>query len=299
MIGDATESRYSTRLVKSIPTVRRAISAAIIVLGLMTPMAKAQEDFEAKIQNLINATERVRSQLKSEIPSSPEERSAGNGMRSFPSEPTAPQDPSIKASKIRERLQLLRRLRVSKAARSESSQQIDTAPRQQVAPPTVIDPNQRDTAPKASPKKLDIESQLEPKPMVANTQQDLSTGNATQVTPTAIDLVQLAETLFQTQNYGAALKSLQSIDTNQLSVSDENWVWLLSARCNQRLGNHDACDATLRKLANVESSDPLVAVARWWLKQNELTRDAIELAKALEDQYSTIVERTKGYETQQ
>ncbi|WP_146520536.1 tol-pal system YbgF family protein [Stieleria varia] len=118
---------------------------------------------------------------------------------------------------------------------------------------------------------------------------------ATQVLPSAINALDLGQSLYQTKNYAAALKAFQSVDVTKLTQADQTWLELLTALCHRRLGNLDTANATLREISNANSNDYPIPVARWWLSQGERTDGSRQLANDLAETIEPLIERTNKY----
>ncbi|MFN3191412.1 MAG: hypothetical protein ACE361_12895 [Aureliella sp.] len=116
-----------------------------------------------------------------------------------------------------------------------------------------------------------------------------------QIFPAPVDAMQLGESLFRTQNYAAALKSLESVEVDKLTDSEHVWLDLLIALTKRRLGILDEAEEELRNIANIKSRDNSVPTARFWLKQTEFTRKTRPLLDQLNDEYQMLVERAKEY----
>ncbi|NND98989.1 MAG: hypothetical protein HKN47_16865 [Pirellulaceae bacterium] len=315
-----------------------------IELGNTTNRASSGQDFETKLNDLIRTTERIRQNRlqapttdvpAADIPTAkvptrtgipiaaPNQSAPIEQLRPIAKHPFAPENPLESVDEIRNRIDLLRRLRHNNAAKSQANppppnqQPTATATNQRITPvdptpvPSSPDPAPlapstplRPVAPSVTPKvttqdanMMAIERNIETKKDdTIKTPAPLEpTISATQVLSDPVDAFRLGQSLFQTRNYTAALKALQSVDSDRLNVSDRTWLKLLTSLCHRRLGNIQAAEAGLRDIANAQSSDYPVSVARWWLKQTEMVGNAQPLVGDITAEMDSLIERSKTH----
>lgn len=111
-----------------------------------------------------------------------------------------------------------------------------------------------------------------------------------------VDEIQLAQSLFQTKNYQAALNALTKIERSQLPDEDYIWLDLLSALCRRRMGNEDDSELLFRELSNLKSEDLSVKVARDWLKQSETCANTRSSFEELSQNVDLLMERLQSNE---
>lgn len=269
----------------------------------------AQEDIESRIADLIRATENARSQINKQLtPGGTQEPTDMSGLSdSLLSSDNA--YPLNDISDIRKRLQLLRRLRLNPRPSSNPSfprgndpgavapntlyQPAATAPLENlnatIGTPTLSQPVQQPTL-------TEIEANVAPPTPEQAPEAPVPTSmEAQKVLPSAVDHLQLGQSLYQTKNYSAALKALKVIDPDSLSIADQNWLELLTALCQRRIGERDAAQAAFRVLANTDGNDFTGPVASWWLSQSELVDNARMKLQDINDQLGPLQERIESH----
>ena len=118
---------------------------------------------------------------------------------------------------------------------------------------------------------------------------------ATKVFSSPVNTLELGQSLYRTKNYTAALRALEAVDVDTLSDSDRHWLGLLIALCQRRLGQTDVAEARLREIANANSTDYPIPVARWWLKQTSLLRETRPILDGISTELDTLIERSKQH----
>lgn len=276
------------------------IAAVVLMTGLATPAFAQQPGIESKIDALLEAADRMRTQASVQTPSvTPTPAAQPPMIQQAPA--TTETDTSKKAKEIRERLNLLRRLRRSNAASNKTNPSPATVDPTPALPPTLKPVPATTPAPPPPSSLPDIEASIDAQKAEQATPQALTSMAAKTVLPGAIDHLQLGETLFQTKNYAAAIKALKAVDTSALSADDKRWIQLLISLCNRRLGDQTESDRMFREMVNESGGRPsrVTPLAKWWLKQNATIMNAKETVKSLDEQYDALVNRTKSYEDQQ
>lgn len=259
--------------------------------------AFSQEGFESKIADLIRATD----QAKKRITASPEQQVPKNDSLSQTAEQNSAENAMTKtageASEIRKRLQLLRRLRLSAPqktpttpnATSPSPPSVDEALSPVASGPNLSEVN---APPGLETVESNIDSQMTDAPSITDNPPMIQ---SQQILDSAVDLLQLGESLYRTQNYTAAIRSFESIDETKLSLSDQSWLELMTALSRRALGDKDEAQATLRDLANSDGADYTVPLAKWWLAHSEATDAVKTKLQEVENQLSPLKQRIDAH----
>lgn len=259
---------------------------------------------DEQIESLSEATKRMRTQLQQQTT---------NRRESFMESVTKPEptmalpyskddlDASVKIDEIRSRIQLIKRLRnqtreIREREEEFSNDSIPPLVASQLAEAAMSADSMKGEPP--PPTLVEIENNLDSVP-----KQDMheaafaaqSSMNAQQVLSKPVDTMRLAESLYRTRNFPAALKALQSIEGGDLSFNDRSWRDLLIAMCQKRLGNIADSQEELRRLANEQTSGFSKDMARWWLSQSKATDEKKAIVHKLSDQVDTLVERSRAH----
>ena len=186
---------------------------------------------------------------------------------------------------IRQRIELLRRLKLRAGRPNQSSGNMNSTSGNSLP------------VPNPPPTLSKIEENLNDKPKAAQQpiQQNADSISATKVLSDPVSHLKLGQSLYHTSNYAAALKALQRVDVAQLNQSDKSWIELLIALCERRLGQVDAAQARLRDLSNSKSADQPVLAARWWLGHTEIVRDAKSIMQDSAPHIDSLIERSQKH----
>lgn len=275
------------QLIRNHP-LRRPCLAMLLLTVMLVGTSPAQSSVRDRIADLIRATESVRTQLDSptgttaptaQPPSQPIDN-ASNARSE-----TAPTD---QAKEIRDRLRLLRQIRLQKP-KAPQTQALQPVPSDTIELKEPKSDPTLDAPPKTM---LEIEENIGASPA----EESESTAvplemAATQVMSKAVDYLQLGQSLYQTKNYAAALKALKALEADTVSPEDKNWQELMIALCHLRLGDEKESETSLRELANINANDLVVPTARWWLSNLQHTSDARSRFSAVEAQLTPLMER--------
>lgn len=108
------------------------------------------------------------------------------------------------------------------------------------------------------------------------------------VVPSAVDPLELANSLFQTGNYALALKTYLAVAEKLDKPQDAIWTDYFIASCHRILGNLPAAEKGYRGL--VESRRPTrpVEAARWWLDNVERRKSIAATLGELDSSLNTV-----------
>jgi tetratricopeptide (TPR) repeat protein len=104
-----------------------------------------------------------------------------------------------------------------------------------------------------------------------------------------VDPLALAQALFRTADYQAALAAFRLLDLNKLARPDRAAVQYLMASCLRHLGQTDQAAALYREVVNSRDDDTLVETAQWQLGAMQWRRD-------LEAQLNQVRQRRQALE---
>ncbi len=262
------------------------------------PIAAVNDDqsgdpagLEEQLKKLIETTANVHQQIESASRQVSNGESDGFTARLDDSH-LPEQDASKSVSAIRERIELLKRLRRRLQSSSDDGADFFSASADAVSDGAMVAKRRHQVGP-AMPV---IEQNFEHNSQTASLKQAKSRApqvQATVILPHPVSHLQLGQSLYRTGNYAAALKALQDVDVDTLAESDRTWLELLRALCQRRLGDIDSAEARLREIANVASEDYPIPVARWWLKQTEIIRNTELIFEQTSSELETLIERSK------
>jgi TolA-binding protein len=243
---------------------------------------------ETQLSKLMETTARLRKQLESEIPPAAEDHAR---ERTIPAggEHAALDAATSRIREIRERIKLLRKMRQRNVLDPDGNTHVEV---HMADHPTASGEHH--------PSLVAIEQSLsnhgtpgeQPEPVTP------ATIEATKVLAGPVNTLELGQSLYRTKNYTAALQALESVAVDTLSDSDRHWLELLIALCQRRLGQIDVAEARLREIANTNSADYPIPVARWWLKQTSLLRNARPILDDISAELDTLIERSKPHAQQ-
>ncbi|MGB7346354.1 MAG: tetratricopeptide repeat protein [Pirellulaceae bacterium] len=247
---------------------------------------------ESNLKALLETTRRVRERLNQPTAASKTETPIlrDPSPTLIPSFDQSERDAPEKVNDLRDRIRLLRRLR-SAAPTTLPSPAVPVSPQ-----PVMIPPSPSPIVAPTQPTLSAIESNLEEKqPSTDSVSPQAEVISATQILSIPVDHLSLGESLYQTQNYPAALKSLQAVNADDLSLSDRTWLELLTALCHRRLGDTDRAAAEFREISNAKIADRSVPIARWLLKQTELVQNAKPALESVSAELDTLIERSNAH----
>jgi len=114
------------------------------------------------------------------------------------------------------------------------------------------------------------------------------------VVPSAVDPLELANSLFQTGNYDLALKTYLAVADKLDKPQDVIWTDYFIASCQRILGDLPAAEKGYRTL--VESRRPTrpVEAARWWLDNVERRKSIASTLNELDASLKTVSEELKA-----
>jgi tetratricopeptide (TPR) repeat protein len=114
------------------------------------------------------------------------------------------------------------------------------------------------------------------------------------VVPSAVDPLELANSLFQTGNYDLALKTYLAVADKLDKPQDVIWTDYFIASCQRILGDLPAAEKGYRTL--VESRRPTrpVEAARWWLDNVERRKSIAATLDELDASLKTVSEELKA-----
>ncbi len=242
---------------------------------------------EAQLSKLIEATARLGKQLESGSHRSADDHSQ-NGASSVGGETVTVESSAKSIREIRERIKLLRRMRQRNAIESGHNDLVEvhladhpTTPGRQTNQPSLVA----------------IEQSLNDNNVSGDQPQPVTAPaiEATKVFSSPVNTLELGQSLYRTKNYTAALRALEAVDVDTLSDSDRHWLGLLIALCQRRLGQTDVAEARLREIANANSTDYPIPVARWWLKQTSLLRETRPILDGISTELDSLIERSKQH----
>ncbi|MEC8554260.1 MAG: hypothetical protein VXZ82_04550 [Planctomycetota bacterium] len=116
-----------------------------------------------------------------------------------------------------------------------------------------------------------------------------STGSLTDIAPTVltqggnpedsmkrmldapVDPIRMAQSLYKTGNYEAAIHACNSLEEEKASKSDIEWAKFLTSLCLNHLGHAEQAVAKLREMSNAKELRYSVEV-KWWLDHYERRR---------------------------
>ncbi|TWU02158.1 hypothetical protein Pla52n_32070 [Stieleria varia] len=278
-----------------------ALIATVLVLGCLSGESEAQslssqQDIDATIEELMETADRVRDRLRSPATSLPKLEPIIPDTASRNDADIASSAKS-QADDIRQRIRLIRRMKSTPSAPDLRVTPTESRPPYRAEPSTEMPSAQGTLSPATTePTLRKIDQSIDVQAETPEVQTDPAPPiQATQVLPSAINALDLGQSLYQTKNYAAALKAFQSVDVTKLTQADQTWLELLTALCHRRLGNLDTANATLREISNANSNDYPIPVARWWLSQGERTDGSRQLANDLAETIEPLIERTNKY----
>ena len=250
------------------------------------PSSTSPSDYESLLQQLQATTGRVSQQLvvpvappKPIVSPSPMAPTIANAVDD---EETTQRNEDV--SRIRERIQLLRKLR-SKLPANEPAAPPNQGPSLSPMPQVVDLPTRPD------PNIQAIEENLATPPLPANTTSEVvpppADMEAKEIVSGPVNSLALGQSLYRTKNYEAALKAFNNVSVETMEPADRSWLELMKAMCHRRLNKTPDSEAILRTLANDKSGEYPVIAARWWLKHSESVSDS----QPIFDETSASIER--------
>ena len=285
------------------------------------PKSSRLNQFRDTIKGLKDTTEKVKMDRPSEPTRTPMriwQGSGGSGSKpnsnSFgegaENGSNAELDHSKQLDAIRERLGLIRKMRRQKFVstnpqtppanpfRGSSSNTAPPVPSVEsgATAPTAL-PSMQDQA-TANPTLDAIQANIQGTAQDESGQQTEKDKNlkAEAVVNTPVNKLELAQSLFQTKNYTAALQAIDSIEREQLADSDNAWLELLAALCHRRLGQQTDFESILREISNAKAGARATSVARNWLKQSEITEDTRAATEQVFRDVEILSEKVRNYE---
>lgn len=286
------------------------------------PKSSRLNQFRDTIQGLKDTTEKVKMDRPSKPSRTPTriwQGAVGSGSKSTGSSfgdaagngSSAELDHNEQLDAIRERLGLIRKMRRQKFVSTNAPQAPPANPfrgnANSSAPPVPsVDsgtmaptalPSMQDQSP-ANPTLDAIQANIQGTAQDDSGQPSVSGENLTAeaVVNTPVNKLELAQSLFQTKNYTAALQAIDSIEREQLADSDNAWLELLAALCYRRLGKQTDFESILREISNAKAGDRAVSVARNWLKQSEITEDTRATTEQVFRDVEILSEKVRSYE---
>ena len=110
-----------------------------------------------------------------------------------------------------------------------------------------------------------------------------------------VDPIRMAQSLYKTGNYEAAIHACNSLDEKTASKSDIEWAKFLNSLCLNHLGHTEQAVAKLREMSNAKEKR-YSAEVKWWLDHYERLRSrkaqvsqVIEKADALSEEANNYV----------
>jgi hypothetical protein len=261
-------------------------------------LADDGSNIETNLNSLLETVKRAQNEITGQQTTSAPSASPASVAppRTRPlSAPANNSDQGKRVSDLKKRIELLQRLRRRDAIekRSSATQPVPITPTLiPAAIPPVPSPDrhpQQPTLPAIEENLKQNESVDDGEPIQPEIAQ------AKQILKSPVDHLSLAESLYRTRNYAASLKTLKSIDGKLLSLSDRTWLELLTALCHRRLGNLEKAEAQLREISNAKIADRSVPLARWWLKQTEISATTTPTLAAISSDLDSLIERSKNH----
>ncbi len=106
---------------------------------------------------------------------------------------------------------------------------------------------------------------------------------------TPVDAMAMAQALFRSGEYEAALEAYRAIDPHSLRAEDQLAFRYFMATCQRRLGNAPEAAVLYREVANAKGDDQIIECARWQL-------GALQWRQDLETQIEQLRRRREALE---
>jgi hypothetical protein len=278
---------------------------ALIPIDRNTPVDVVGSDIEKNLNSLLETVKRAQDeitgqQVTSEAAATPLDAAVlAAPLTTQPlSVATNKNDQSKRVSDLKKRINLLQRLRRREAIEKRNTTKQPSATASMTPPliPSAIPSAPSAEVQRSQPTLSAIEENLKPETMVNNAEPaQPEIAKATQILKAPVDHLSLAESLYRTRNYAASLKTLKSIDDEQLNASDKTWMELLIALCHRRLGNSETAEAQFREISNAKIADRSVPLARWWLKQTEISATTTQTLTSISSDLDSLIERSQNH----
>lgn len=109
-----------------------------------------------------------------------------------------------------------------------------------------------------------------------------------------VDPIRMAQSLYKTGNYEAAIHACNSLDEKTASNSDIEWAKFLTSLCLNHLGHTEQAVAKLREMSNAKELR-YSAEVKWWLDHYERLRSRKAQVSKVLGQADALSEEANSY----